>query len=80
MALKGLTKIREFYPKSAFFGKKHSQESKNKIGIKNKKSVGIKNSQYDTMWITNGSENRKIKKIETIPEDWYRGRCVVKKL
>lgn len=34
------------------------------------------NSQYGTMWITNGSENKKIKKVDTIPEGWYKGRKV----
>jgi hypothetical protein len=35
---------------------------------------GNGNSQYDTMWITNGSENKKIKKSDPIPEGWYKGR------
>jgi hypothetical protein len=27
------------------------------------------------MWITNGTENRKIKKdLDNIPEGWYKGR------
>ena len=36
--------------------------------------LGIKNSQFGTMWITNGSENKKIKKEELIPDEWYKGR------
>ena len=35
---------------------------------------GMKNSQFGTMWITNGIENKKIKKYLTIPEGWYKGR------
>lgn len=37
---------------------------------------GQKNSQYGTMWITNGVQNKKIKKCDTLPEGWYRGRIV----
>lgn len=37
-----------------------------------------KNSQYGTMWITNGRENKKIKKdVDNIPDGWYKGRCNV---
>jgi hypothetical protein len=38
------------------------------------KQKGEKNSQYNTMWITNGTENKKIKKEDFIPEGWERGR------
>lgn len=39
---------------------------------------GNLNSQYGTMWITNGRENKKIKKdIDPIPEGWYNGRAYV---
>lgn len=57
-------------------GRKHSQETKEKIGKKNSiSSKGNKNSQFNTMWITNGTENRKIKKdLDSIPEGWYKGR------
>jgi len=35
----------------------------------------LSNSQYGTMWITNGIDNRKIKKEQdVIPEGWYKGR------
>jgi len=40
------------------------------------KAVGNKNSQYGTMWITDGKENKKIKKESLIPEGWYKGRKV----
>ena len=59
----------------AFKGKKHSEETKTIIGEKNSISqLGNKNSQFGTMWITNGSENKKIKKETTIPDGWYKGR------
>ena len=31
---------------------------------------------YTIYLITNGSENKKIKKIDKIPEGWYKGRTV----
>lgn len=36
-----------------------------------------KNSQYGTMWINNGTTNKKIKKEEIIPEGWHKGRINV---
>jgi hypothetical protein len=35
---------------------------------------GETNSQYGTMWITNGETNKKIKKNEPIPEGYFPGR------
>jgi len=63
------------YRYDTFTGKTHSDEAKKKIGAANSKLVGQRNSQYGTMWITNGIENRKIKKEQdVIPEGWYKGR------
>ena len=54
-------------------GKKHSEETKKKMS--KSKNVGSSNSQFGTMWITNGQENKKIKKdVDIIPEGWYKGR------
>lgn len=39
-----------------------------------KHQQGNKNSQFGTMWITDGHLNRKIKKDEIIPEGWRMGR------
>jgi hypothetical protein len=41
---------------------------------KNNHQRGAKNSQYGTMWITDGSTNRKIKKGDPIPEGFRAGR------
>ena len=74
----GLKTYREKYPKSAFFGKSHTEESKTKISISmSEKNTGSSNSQFGTMWITNGQESKKIKKdIDIIPEGWYKGRVM----
>lgn len=59
----------------SFSGKTHKEETKEKIRNSNKgKHVGCLNSQYGTMWITNGSENKKIKKYDSIPEGWRKGK------
>lgn len=60
---------------NSFRGKKHKEETKRKISQANSlKQRGLKNSQYGTMWITNGKENKKLKKEEKIPEGWTKGR------
>lgn len=41
-----------------------------------KTKTGNKNSQYNTIWITNGVDNKKISKTDTIPENWYKGRKI----
>lgn len=55
-----------------FTGKTHTEETKQKM--RNPKNQGSKNSQFGTMWITNGKENKKIKKDSVIPANWYKGR------
>lgn len=40
--------------------------------------AGNKNSQYGTMWITNGIQNKKIKQEDPIPQNWIRGRSFIK--
>jgi len=58
-----------------FSGKSHTEEHKQYMSeIMKEKQKGENNSQYGTMWITNGSENKKIKKVDIIPEGWYKGR------
>lgn len=58
-----------------FLNKNHSDDWKNNHSkIMKEKQTGSKNSQYGTMWITNGIENKKIKKDDPIPEGWNKGR------
>jgi hypothetical protein len=56
-------------------GKRHKEESKKKIGLANSiKQKGDGNSQFGTCWITNGTENKKVKKTDKLPEGWKFGR------
>lgn len=50
--------------KNGFFGKHHNAESLAKISGPRPNSLGEKNSQFGTCWVTNGIENKKIKKKE----------------
>ena len=59
---------------SVWTGKKHSLETIEKM--RNPKNIGETNSQYGSCWITNGIENKKIKKIDKIPENWHLGRTI----
>lgn len=61
-----------------FKGKTHTKETIELISQKAKiNSSGEKNSQAGTMWITNGTENKKIKKDAFIPEGWNKGRKII---
>lgn len=58
-----------------FKGKKHTEETKKLMSqIRSKQSKGEGNSQYGTCWITNGRENKKIKKTDILPKNWWYGR------
>ena len=64
-----------------FEGKKHSDETKNKISkTKSQQGKGSANSQYGTCWVTKDGLNKKIKKENLIiyqQEGWVKGRnCV----
>lgn len=58
-----------------------ARSEKSKIKRKNtlskiKHQQGTKNSQYGSMWITNGTNNKKIKKTEMIPDGYKKGRVI----
>ena len=60
------------YNTKGMLGKKHSDKTKK---IMSEKATGIKSSQFGTAWITNGIENKKIKKdIAVLEQGWYYGR------
>jgi hypothetical protein len=63
-----------------FLGKTHTDEwKKNHSNMMKEHQRGDKNSQFGTMWITNGIENRKIEKETPIPKDWRKGRVIKQK-
>jgi len=75
--IKALEKAREMYPEGAFKGRKHSEKTKERM--RKPKNVGVNNSQYGTCWITNGQENKKIKKEELdvwLNKGYYKGRNI----
>lgn len=67
----GLLKYYETNP-GTFTGKSHTEQTKQKM--RKSKNVGSDNSQFGTMWVTNGTTNKKIKSVDLIPEGWYKGR------
>lgn len=59
---------------NAFEGKTHTAEARAKISKAAKvHQAGTSNSQYGTMWITDGTENRKVKCDSAIPVGWQQG-------
>lgn len=56
--------------KPSFLGRKHSEETKAKMRLTDRS--GEKNSQFGTIWITDGVTSKKHK--GEIPEGWKRGR------
>ena len=80
MSRKGKQAIKIKFPDGIWKGKKHKEETKKLIGKTNSKhQAGEGNSQYNTMWITNGVDNLKIMRYDTIPHGYHKGR-VMKKL
>lgn len=70
-------KKRAMYPEGTFKNRFHTAESKLKMSNSHKnKGCAENNSQFGTMWITNGTINKKIKKLDIIPEGWYKGRRI----
>jgi group I intron endonuclease len=64
-------------------GRKHKEETRKKMSETHREKenhFGEKNSQYGTMWITNGLENKKIKKGQEIPKNWRAGRTVMQRI
>lgn len=71
----GRQKALDNHPNGTFYGKSHSEETKQKM--RKPKNQGIKNSQFGTIWITNGKDSMRIKKdVDVIPLGWFKGRVV----
>jgi hypothetical protein len=69
---KTISRLKTIWP-----GRNHKNETRLKMSKSHQgKHDGEKNTQYGTMWITNGIENKKIKKEENIPEGWNKGRKI----
>jgi len=59
--------------------KDRKHKNSTKLTISHKLSVvqtGKNNNQYGTIWITNGSINKKIKNTEIPPDGWHKGRIM----
>lgn len=67
--------LRAKNPPPPRYGNSPTNETRQKIGMANAvHQTGTGNSQYGTMWITNGVMNKKIHRDHTVPEGWYQGR------
>lgn len=58
---------------SGFKGKRHSEATKAKMRAVDRS--GAKNSQFGSIWITDGEQNKKT--VGAIPDGWRRGRSKV---
>lgn len=68
-------RIRKVQPKAVAAALSPQSRQKRIDSLKRiKHQSGESNSQYGTMWITNGEINKKIRKTEPIPEGYYKGR------
>jgi len=71
----GSKAVLEKYPNGIWFGRKHSDATRDKMKTAAvNRGVGDSNSQFGTMWITDGVNSKKIKKTDAVPEGWHRGR------
>lgn len=77
-ALKGKKRSEEVRRKlkpPSFKGKCHNEDTRKLIAQKAKiANMGNKNPNFDKEWITNGVENRMIKRGLTYPKGFYKGR------
>ena len=61
----------------SWIGKKHKPETIQKMKDSALgRGLGIANSQFNTRWITNGIESKKIKNTDSLPGGWEFGRKI----
>ena len=84
---KGIQSMIEKYGKTfsnsnppSFLGKRHRAESIDKMRLAASKRTSFKNSQFGSMWITDGIKNKKIKSVDNVPDGWYKGRTMTIKV
>ncbi len=71
----GVNAVKKLFPEGIWKNKTHKQSSKELIGAKSKiHQRGSGNSQFGSMWITDGNQNKKIQKDSIIPAGFRRGR------
>jgi hypothetical protein len=75
---KGGNRTKELYPKGVFAGKVHTPETKEKISKKVKNAGDSLKSWKGFIWITDGTNNKRVGKYDIIPIGWYKGRIVRK--
>lgn len=69
-----LTALRHSFHLS-FLGKTHTTETREKIRASSiGKHVGKKNGSFGTCWITDGTQNSRVKKNDPLPSGFHRGR------
>jgi hypothetical protein len=54
-------------------GVRHTESTKKKLSQIN---TGEGNPNYGTFWITDGTQNKKVKTLDNVPDGWYHGRTV----
>lgn len=61
-------------------GRNHSDETRKKMAASHReKHDGSKNSQFGTMWVTDGNRSLKIARNDPIPDGFEKGRIILSK-
>lgn len=72
---KGVSKLRRIQPLAVSAALSEDSRQKRLDSFKRiDHQKGESNSQYGTMWVTNGDVNKKVKKTDPLPEGYYPGR------
>lgn len=75
--LANIARSHEKYKEGTFKGKTHTEQWKaNHSNMMKGKQTGENNSQFGTIWITNGVSSKKISKCDDVPVGWTLGRKI----